>query len=953
MLDEDLMMPQASDLTFSRKVLQGHAKHPRIVAPKFAGGALFGIRHYAGEVSYSCDGFLEKNADRLPSLDAVELLSASPLPVVCAIGRALGEQAAAQGAAGGPRPGQGQRKSATARFRTSLRALMHKIGRADTHYVRCVKPNTEKAVRIRQAGYSSRLSFRAFALRYRCVVAVRLPRSDWFPCVPRAAAGGGNERAAAHELVLHVRDRLELAEAQFVLGATKVFIKAEATTSLESARTLACMAALQHMQSAVRAATVRRRVAAARPLLLQLLRWLRGQTRPLMLLRYDALQTAESELAAVADLLARLDALPLRFGLERRAALAERRLREEILALALVQRHLRGALVRGRLRRARGLLADVHAWLARCCPEPAVPRRGGILLLQQFATFEAAEQELALIGPLLQRAWELPLPLGVVARAGPVEERLRRELCAVRTVQRVLRAALVRARLSRARGALEDIKQWESRCCGGRDWRSGRLDHALARQFGTFERAEDELSLVASRTAALPEWAGGLGLVRRVEATCERLWSEVQALRRIQRTLRGAATRRRVAAARGAVVGVREWLLRVCPAALECAATGGEHHPALLERLRTLENAELELASAAECLSRAAALPFDFGGLVERAGRAQARLQAEVEALQAARDQVHAASLDAGAMRVVLERASELALPTTLEDVAALVDRARKVEAQVPVAEALREVVSSGDFVAVPDALRGAEHAGLLRDPQLWLPELGGPALLAQVAAIVEAKEAHARVQAERAAAEAQEALERQRIAEAVAAGLPATGKKIMETFADAARRARAGLPPGFAPEAAAGPSEGGRGELDVGPSAPRARQALLAGAGRADEPGSMGRVVARLTEERDGLREAMQEALVDALGREEALLAECRALRRGDPAPGPRDLGLAAAAARSRLVAENVRLQADLVSARAAARGSAPGQREAAPPPGGLAGAELPVARAAASGAP
>lgn len=99
-----------------------------MVPAKFS-KAMFGIQHYAARVTYSCEGFLEKNADRLPLEQVADLLAASELRLL----RELGKQLEADS----PR----RRRSATLRFRASLRQLMSKIEASQAHYVRCIKPN--------------------------------------------------------------------------------------------------------------------------------------------------------------------------------------------------------------------------------------------------------------------------------------------------------------------------------------------------------------------------------------------------------------------------------------------------------------------------------------------------------------------------------------------------------------------------------------------------------------------------------------------------------------------------------------------------------------------------------------------------------------------------------------------------------------------------------------------
>merc|ERR1712232_1472606 len=81
MLDEEIAVPKATDMTYVTKVLKNHAKDARMVTPKFPGKPIFGVSHYAGTVMYTCDGFLEKNANKPPD-EAMEVLSTSKVGLV-------------------------------------------------------------------------------------------------------------------------------------------------------------------------------------------------------------------------------------------------------------------------------------------------------------------------------------------------------------------------------------------------------------------------------------------------------------------------------------------------------------------------------------------------------------------------------------------------------------------------------------------------------------------------------------------------------------------------------------------------------------------------------------------------------------------------------------------------------------------------------------------------------
>uniref|UniRef100_A0A6N2MF41 Myosin motor domain-containing protein n=1 Tax=Salix viminalis TaxID=40686 RepID=A0A6N2MF41_SALVM len=71
LLDEESNFPNATDLTFAIKLKQYLNGNPCFKGER---GRAFGVCHYAGEVVYDTNGFLEKNRDPIHS-DFIQLLS--------------------------------------------------------------------------------------------------------------------------------------------------------------------------------------------------------------------------------------------------------------------------------------------------------------------------------------------------------------------------------------------------------------------------------------------------------------------------------------------------------------------------------------------------------------------------------------------------------------------------------------------------------------------------------------------------------------------------------------------------------------------------------------------------------------------------------------------------------------------------------------------------------------
>ncbi|CAM9656497.1 unnamed protein product [Ectocarpus sp. 12 AP-2014] len=140
---------------------------------------MFGIRHFAGNVTYAADRFIEKNADRLHG-DVRSLLAKSTNP--------LAAELFSEGArSAGPHNKARRHPSLSAQFKKQVDALCGSLARCRPHYVRCIKPNSTKTplkvdetmlthqvtylglrenVKVRRQGYAYRMPFEHFVRRY-------------------------------------------------------------------------------------------------------------------------------------------------------------------------------------------------------------------------------------------------------------------------------------------------------------------------------------------------------------------------------------------------------------------------------------------------------------------------------------------------------------------------------------------------------------------------------------------------------------------------------------------------------------------------------------------------------------------------------------------------------------------------------------------------------------------
>ena len=126
LLDEQCAFPKATDDTFAQKMateLSSDAKYARDKRNE----RVFKVSHYAGEVSYDVDGFLDKNRDAIHP-DLMSALMASSEDFVCTLAELMTSAKAAEtDRAGGLRAARAKggagKESVGARFKTQVRSI--------------------------------------------------------------------------------------------------------------------------------------------------------------------------------------------------------------------------------------------------------------------------------------------------------------------------------------------------------------------------------------------------------------------------------------------------------------------------------------------------------------------------------------------------------------------------------------------------------------------------------------------------------------------------------------------------------------------------------------------------------------------------------------------------------------------------------------------------------------
>ncbi|CAL4974394.1 unnamed protein product [Urochloa decumbens] len=226
LLDEACMFPKSTHETLSQKLYEKFKNHKRFTKPKLSRTA-FTIQHYAGDVTYQSDQFLDKNKDYVVA-EHQELLNASKCSFVSGLFPPATEENT-----------KSSKSSIATRFKLQLHELMETLSSTEPHYIRCIKPNSVlkpaifentnvlqqlrcsgvlEAIRISCAGYPTRKLFHDFLHRFRVLA-------------PEVLKEKNDEKVACQKIL----DKIGLQGYQ--IGRTKVFLRAGQMAELDARRT--------------------------------------------------------------------------------------------------------------------------------------------------------------------------------------------------------------------------------------------------------------------------------------------------------------------------------------------------------------------------------------------------------------------------------------------------------------------------------------------------------------------------------------------------------------------------------------------------------------------------------------------------------------------------------------------------------------------------------------------
>ncbi|KAM9922819.1 hypothetical protein OXX80_011742, partial [Metschnikowia pulcherrima] len=149
LLDEESRLPAGNDASWIEKMYQNLDKPPTnkvFKKPRF-GQTKFVVSHYAHDVTYDIEGFIEKNRDTVGEghLEVLKNTENEMLQsILSVIDKNNTELETANANTSGRKSIAAKKPTLGSLFKNSLIELMKTIDSTNAHYIRCIKPNEQK-----------------------------------------------------------------------------------------------------------------------------------------------------------------------------------------------------------------------------------------------------------------------------------------------------------------------------------------------------------------------------------------------------------------------------------------------------------------------------------------------------------------------------------------------------------------------------------------------------------------------------------------------------------------------------------------------------------------------------------------------------------------------------------------------------------------------------------------
>ncbi|XP_065312696.1 myosin heavy chain, striated muscle-like isoform X2 [Gordionus sp. m RMFG-2023] len=266
-LEEECIVPKATDKTFLQKVMDTHlGKSPCLGKPKLAQKssreAHMEIKHYAGTVPYNVDNWLDKNKDPLNE-SVLTVFSKSTNHLLADLWK---DRASADDEKSSGKKGKGSSfQTISVLYKEQLNKLMTTLKNTHPHFVRCIIPNEHKGpgeldaelvmnqltcngvlegIRICRKGFPNRLMYADFKQRYTILAPQAVPKEGF---------------ADNKEITGKIINECQLEPNEYKMGHTKIFFKAGILGQLEDMRDERIGKIITYFQAWIRANLMKKR----------------------------------------------------------------------------------------------------------------------------------------------------------------------------------------------------------------------------------------------------------------------------------------------------------------------------------------------------------------------------------------------------------------------------------------------------------------------------------------------------------------------------------------------------------------------------------------------------------------------------------------------------------------------------------------------------------------------
>ncbi|AFN82863.1 myosin heavy chain [Encephalitozoon romaleae SJ-2008] len=248
-LDEECVMPMATEKTFLRKLMK-NIRHEKFEVDKIKDA--FVLNHYAGDVEYTVDDWLSKNKDS-HSEALTSLIRMSNSETVSRL--SLEEETIKKGFF----------RTVSQKHKEQLGSLMCELRGTNPHFVRCIIPNLEKngdrldngvvlgqlkcngvleGIRISRQGFPSRMGYQEFVRRYRIMMKDKVRETESWDddmCME-----------VCKEMGEQILSGIGISANQYRMGRTKVFFRQGVLADIEDMRDSKVSEVIKEIQALVR-----------------------------------------------------------------------------------------------------------------------------------------------------------------------------------------------------------------------------------------------------------------------------------------------------------------------------------------------------------------------------------------------------------------------------------------------------------------------------------------------------------------------------------------------------------------------------------------------------------------------------------------------------------------------------------------------------------------------------